>query len=186
MRGVTAMVALVLASCSSDSGSSGGGQAAFSFSATAPAGSASATLAVAWVVSSGSPDYTYSFGSGSLSGATFQVTFATDPPPAEALNSYGVGVGLIVAYQAGTSVPQGKIDFGALEPKLLGLSARHAVIYKKADASTIEWATQFPTGYSCGVCGPPPSGSLFDTYAPVDCSTVKLDLTGTEESCNWT
>ena len=50
----------------------------------------STRVVVAWVVSSGSPDYTYVYGEGTLQEqvGTFSLTFDA-PPPAAALNSSG-------------------------------------------------------------------------------------------------
>ncbi|MEJ7727602.1 MAG: hypothetical protein WKG00_00125 [Polyangiaceae bacterium] len=147
---------------------------------------AAADVMVAWVVSSGSPDYVYSFGDGSISGATFVAGFATDPPPDEALNNGLLGVGVILLVPPGTKPAAGKImNWNDIEDSLLGASDSHAVIYR-ASGAVQGWPTSFPLGYSCGVCVP--MGMGFDDFEPVSCDQV--EVTGGPESsldfCNWT
>jgi hypothetical protein len=147
---------------------------------------AAADVMVAWVVSAGSPDYVYNFGDGSISGATFMVGFATDPPPVEALNNGVLGVGVIVLLPPGTKPPAGQImDWDAIEESILGASDSHAVIYRTSGANQ-GWPTNFPLGYSCGICVP--MGMGFDDFEPVACDQV--EVTGGPESsldfCNWT
>jgi hypothetical protein len=147
---------------------------------------AAADVMVAWVVSAGSPDYSYNFGDGSIAGATFMVGFDTDPPPADALNNGTLGVGIVVLVQAGMKPPPGEIvDFDGLEAITLGASESHAIIYRTS-AANMGWPATFPLGYSCGVCVPANMG--FDSFEPVSCDQVEV-VGGTFQSldfCNWT
>jgi hypothetical protein len=149
---------------------------------TAPAGS---KVLVAWSVSSGSPDYVFKFGEGTVKGGTF-VVGALDEPPAEAINSYGLGIGFLVLVDGKVSLPDGKFDEDDLG-ELFGMSARHAIIWRAETAKDGRtWGSDFPAGYSCGVCVPAPEGETFDSYAPVDCSKMVIDMSSERDVCNWT
>jgi hypothetical protein len=146
-----------------------------------------AKAVVVWSISSGSPDYAFKYGEGSSSGSKFTVTLSADPP-AEAINSYGVGVGVVALVPASATVPEGKVTGEQLE--LLGLSASYAVIWKAEAASGVNgWMKTFPSGFACGRCVPAPSGESFDSFTQVDCSQVQIDAPSdlnTLHSCNWT
>jgi len=169
----------------------GGGPLAANPGKTVPA---HAQVEVIWSVSSGSPDYAYAFGSGEASGGTYTVSLP-DPPPAEALNSYGtgfgdIGVGIIVLLPDGTSVPAGKVSdatMNDIETKAIGGSAGYAIIYKGAGASKLSWSSLFPDGYSCAKGVPAKPGETFDTLEPVDCSEVVItvDSLNNLEFNNW-
>lgn len=138
---------------------------------------------VMWVVSSGSPDYIYKFGEGTSSGAQFVVSFSANPPAA-ALNSYGIGVGIVALLAPGTAVPaDGMVDEMVLDGA--GYTPLHAVIYKDATAnpSIVPWIAPFPQGYSCGRCVEATTG--FDSFEPTTCTTVEVDMTPAN-ACNWT
>src|SRR5262245_1503255 len=96
-------------SSNGSSSSSGSGAFAVNGKITAVPGKmvpAMGGVEVAWSVSSGSPDYLYVFGSGPTSGNTFSLSL-DKAPPAEALNSYGIGVGIVFLFPTATTVPEG-------------------------------------------------------------------------------
>lgn len=149
----------------------------------------SAAVQTVWGVSIGSPDYTYAFGEGTSSAATFDVSYAADPPD-EALNA-GLGVGVLLLVPTGDKVADGKIaDENGLESKVIGGATAQVVIFKKAgaDASKMpEWAKKFGDGYACGKTVPA-TGAGFDTFEPVDCKEVeiKVDDLKNLKFPNWT
>jgi hypothetical protein len=160
------------------------GPGAFSVMGTVGTGApATGLTVVVWVVSSGSPDYIYKFGEGSSTGAQFIVSMST-VPPAAAINSYGIAVGLVAVLAAGTAIPaDGMIDEMVLDGA--GYTPDHAIIYKAPDANpSTPWMMAFPVGYSCGQCVPATGGG-FDTFVVTTCSTVEVDMTPTS-GCNWT
>lgn len=149
-----------------------------------------AVASVIWSVSSGSPDYAYAYGSGTTTAEGFDVSFAADPP-AEALNSYGIGVGIIVAMPAGQGLADGKVSEAAmdtLDQTAVGATGQYAIIYKKAGAAGLDWSGAFPDGYSCAKGVPAAAGQTFDSFALVDCAEVVLtvDDLDTIDFTNWT
>jgi hypothetical protein len=140
-------------------------------------------LATIWTVSSDSPDYAYKFGKTSATGGTsFFVSFSAVPPDA-ALNSDGVGVGVVALFPLGTAISEGKIDN---LPSPLGFTTQHAIIYKKPGSTSERWwIGQFEDGFSCGACAPPPAGQSFEGYKPTICSGLELVLSP-QDSCSWT
>jgi hypothetical protein len=107
-------------------------------------------------VTSGTPDYAYIFGSGTvnLSDSTFKLVF-TEPPPAEALNRYGLGVGAIVLLPG--AIADGKVAGDTLDSlvhQMVGLAEDYAVIYlgKSPDSVALErqWAGNFKNGFNMG------------------------------------
>ncbi len=150
---------------------------------------AAARVLVAWVVSSGSPDYTYVFGEGSInaSAGTFEVQF-TDPPPRAALNSGNLGVGIVVL-TTNASIGQGDDleDFPLAD--LIGAAPRHAVIYIDGDPQNVtfrEWAHDFESSFNAGV-GIKVPGS-FDEFVPLSPSSIVLIVDDLQnlEFVNWT
>ncbi len=156
----------------------------FGGTVTGPA-AAAGPVGVIWVVSAGSPDYSYGFGGGSSSGATFAGGLAGTPPPAArnvvAQTDFGVGVAVLMA--PGQSLPEGMLT--SMPPAPVGLSARHAIIYRgPTDTGTVmPWTAAFPVGLSCGVCVDAASG--FDSFAPVDCAALVIDTNLSTPVCNW-
>lgn len=148
----------------------------------ASGGPASGVTVVLWQVTSGSPDYTWKYGEGSSSGTMFMVTLDL-VPPAQAINSYGVGVGIVGLMPAGTSIPDGMVTNAQLAGA--NFSDRYAIIYKapNANASLVPWIAPFANGLSCGRCVDQATG--FDTFEPVACPMVQIIL-GAAMVCNWT
>ncbi|WP_437730504.1 hypothetical protein [Sorangium sp. So ce1335] len=169
-------------------GEGGGGTDGFSFTGpiTGDAVPEDAEVIVAWVVSSSSPDYAFRFGEGSVAGATFTVGVGADPP-SEAINSYGVGVGVVMLLEPGTEVPEGELDEAVIEAAILGATPQHAIIWRDPSSQGPDWSDDFPDGFGCGRCVPADEG--FDTFEPVECSEVEVQATSDFASlqfCNWT
>lgn len=145
---------------------------------------------VAWVVSSGSPDYTYVFGEGIVrtNNNTFTIDF-NGPPPAKALNSYGLGVG-IVLLTTNTSIKEGSDIQGVAESEIVGAAGEYAVIYVERDpaelGANIGWVSRFKRGYNVGRGVDLPR--TFDGFEPVSPSSVEImiDALRNIEFVNWT
>jgi hypothetical protein len=148
---------------------------------------AAADVMVAWIVT-GNMGHVYNYGDGSISGATFMVGFASDPPPPEALNKGEYGVGFMLLLPSGTKPPTGELmDFEDFEDVAIGAAEAYAVIYRSPAASS-GWKALFPLGYSCGACVPAMPNMTFDTFEPTACNQVEM-LGGPLSSfqfCNWT
>ena len=129
---------------------------------------ASTRVLVAWNVISGSPDYTYVYGEGSLDLAakTFSVELP-DNPPAEALNSSGLGVGLII-FTNDAQIKVGDKITGSLS--IVGGAPAHSVIFIRENATNLAtysdgWPTRFVVGYSVGEGYDVPN-TVFDGFRP--------------------
>lgn len=145
-----------------------------------------ADVIIGWSVSSGSPDYIYSFGSGSSTDVPFQVSL-DKKPPTEALNAGKVGIGIVILYPAGMMPPEGKLTEATLNQGI-GAAGEYAIIYKEQGVAGQGWISKFPEGYSCGKGAPPEPGSNFESFAPVDCSeiTIIVDDIDKIDFVNWT
>jgi hypothetical protein len=150
---------------------------------------ANTRLLVAWVVSSGSPDYTYIFGEGTIhsNGGTFEVVM-TGPPPAAALNAGALGVGVIVATTNAT-LSTGDDAADIPEVDLVGAAGSYGVIYiadSPGAAAGLGWAGSFGAGYGVGVGQD--GGGGFDTFVPTDSDDVILviDDWSNIDFVNWT
>jgi hypothetical protein len=160
-----------------------------SFTATAEeAPPADAKLVVIWTVTSGSPDYSYSFGSGSTNGTQVFVSFAASPP-AEALVDGKLGVGVIALVDAADAPPEGKLASGQFDPtRLLAFAPDYAIVFRNTTETLLpkEWDATFPQGFACGRCKRAPSQSESDTFEPTECSSVKVALYSKNLSyCKW-
>lgn len=142
-----------------------------------------------WVISSGSPDYIYVFGQGTATSTGFTMSFESEPP-AEALNSYGVGVAIVGGlFPSSTTYAPGKLmdeDLFYEDNTTQALTDRYAIIYKKANAEDLGWTDSFPEGYSCGKGVPAANGESFDTFEKVDCAQVILRIDTMFDVVNWT
>jgi hypothetical protein len=187
--GALAALAAFTIACNPDDGNAGNRSESALTLTGAVVGTAipsQAKAVVIWVVPSGSPDYSYKFGGGSSASGSFEVTLVAEPP-AQALNSYGLGLGFIVLVDSSQQVPDGIVDDEQLTP-MLGFSARHAVIWKNESGPGLSWSDAFPAGYACGKCAPPSGATTFDRFEPVDCSKLEVETAAdidSIESCNW-
>jgi len=148
---------------------------------------ANTRVLVVWQVSSGTPDYSYVFGEGTVdaNAGTFRIQL-DQPPPTEALNAGSLGVGLIVATTNQTVGNGGSIDDATLA-EVVGAAGRYGVIYVAPSGTQYrDWATEFANGYGVGV-GVDVVGD-FDRFEPADPSSVVLIIDALEniDFVNWT
>lgn len=142
-----------------------------------------------WVVTSGD-DYAYVNGLGEFTNTRFEIALPSPMPP-DAVNSYGVGVGMVFAMMPDTAPAEGRITRGSpFIFNVVGATPRFALIYRApdADVAIIPWIRAFPIGFSCGEGVPAPAGITFDTFTPVDCEQVELRLGDLDafDFVNWT
>lgn len=141
-------------------------------------------VVIVWFVTGDGP--LYKFGEGTSSEAQFTVTLDTVPPTG-ALIGGSLGIAHAVLVPLDFEVAEGVIvDQRALEAVILGISGQHAVIYR-TDPVSGGWTDAFPSGYACGECVPAQGGG-FDTWTPVDCADVQIEVRdgGGFDVCNWT
>jgi hypothetical protein len=148
---------------------------------------ANTRLVVLWQVTSGTPDYSYIFGEGTVDpdAGTFRIQL-DQAPPSQALNVGPLGVGLIVATTNQTLGNGGTIDDAALA-EVVGAAGRYGIIYiGPSGVQNPEWASQFDSGYGVGV-GVDVVGD-FDQFAPADPSSVVLIIDALQniDFVNWT
>lgn len=148
-----------------------------------------ARLLVAWVVSSGSPDYSYVFGQGTLnpSAGTFEIRL-DQAPPAQALNNGALGVGIIVA-TTNQSLGNGDDISSIPETELIGAAGQYGIIFTTSPeqaAQYRDWGAQFEAGYGVGVGVTAPGD--FDRFEPASPSSVVLIIDDLQNIAfvNWT
>ena len=132
-----------------------------------------ARVVVGWSVTANGPDYTYVLGAGTIQGSTFNVVFH-HLPPAEALNSDQLGVG-IVFLSTNPDVTDGDhLEDVVLDPaEIIGATGRFAVIYKATDVvDQVDWEGAFPLGWNAGI-GVDRVGN-FDAFAPTPTASMEL------------
>ncbi|HET9387426.1 MAG TPA: hypothetical protein VFO67_19980 [Gemmatimonadales bacterium] len=145
-------------------------------------------LLAVWGVSSGTPDYGYVFGEGTINrlAGTFRIRF-DQPPPDDALNMGELGVAFLIA-TTDQSLTQGRLPSGPIG--YAGLTARYAVIFLKSENASQfrSWATLFDIGYSVGVGVEALPGETFDTFRPDSPSSPVLiiDVPANIDIVNWT
>lgn len=148
----------------------------------------SAILSGVWVVSSGSPDYAYMFGRGTVNfgAGTFSITF-DNPPPTEALNSYApsrdlppLGVGVIVLGDFASATPHKMADDEGQQ--FYGAVSNIGIIYIGGDpakyndtSSSTDWPKDFPSGY--GVGEGVDMEQTFDIFVPIPLRSFILTIT---------
>jgi len=148
---------------------------------------ANTRLLIAWGVSSGSPDYSYVFGEGTIDAAagTFRIQL-DQPPPALALNTGQLGVGIVFATTNQTiSTGMDVADFPIAE--VIGAAGRYGVIYIGDPSTEVpNWAASFESGYNVGVGVDVVDD--FDRFAPTAPSGVVLIIDDLEniDFVNWT
>ena len=149
-----------------------------------------ARVVVLWGVSSGSPDYAYIYGHGTIDRATnrFSVTFDA-APPAEALNQpQGLGVGLVLV-TTDAALADGRLPADYDTSKIIGASGQHAVIYLAGSPSQAPtgWPRSFRRGFNVGEGITIPNSS-FDGFAPIaaDALRVIVDDLANIDFVNWT
>lgn len=144
-----------------------------------------------WFVASGTPDYEFIFGEGSIdpSRTSFSLTFDRNPP-SEALNDDGLGVGYITLVND-SSLHQGDrlpADFKP-EESIVGGSERYVVIYvrDKQVAHGFPWVSSFESGYSVGLVTEEPE-EYFVGFTPTasDGITASFDDWKNMKFPDWT
>lgn len=193
LAAVAVAVALLAAACGESTGPQDPGATTLRVTGTirnvsgAAIPSGARVIAV-WGVSSGSPDYSYVFGEGTVDAATNTFTLELDRvPPAEALNDGRLGVATIFLVGAGAP-PPGRMSNDYPTTSIIGAAARYGIIYLGDDPSRQpDWVRTFPRGYAVGV-GVTQPGSSFDgfTRAPADDVEIVIDDLENLEFVNWT
>jgi len=155
---------------------------------------ADARVLVAWSVSSGSPDYMYIYGEGTanMADSTFRVTFDS-LPPADALNRYGLGVGLVFV-TTNKAIAEGKyVGMAAdslFEGAFVGGAPDYAVIYINGSPDSValgrSWAKKFQTGFNTGK-GVRTTGT-FEEFEPTPATGIEMiiDELSNLDWVNWT
>jgi hypothetical protein len=150
------------------------------------------TAVLIWEVSSGSPDYAYKFGEGTVADGRFSITLPSDPP-ADAINSFGLGIAIVMVLPAGQTMADGKLAADAFNiHDMAGVSTRYGVIWRAQTLSLPStapedfWPLSFLAGYACGACTPKPDGGSFEGFAPTSCDQVQLTTYDIDQMCNWT
>ena len=144
-------------------------------------------LAVLWLVSSSNPDYDYKLGEGATDvNGSFLLTLP-ETLPVEAINDWGIGVGLPLVLAENATLPDGIVSGDDFERLVAGFSPRHAIIWRETnvDADRAPWGGVFEEGYSCARCLEQDEG--FDGYEPMDCAD-SIDFKGLYDDydfCNW-
>jgi len=118
---------------------------------------------------------------GELTRDGFEIRFPVTPPEEVISETYGVATGFVVAFADDNVLPIGpRPDEDASLQSAIGVSSRHAVIYRRPDFELPSWlqgfewwADRFPTGFSCGAAF---ETADFDVFEPVDCSMVELTI----------
>lgn len=147
----------------------------------------SARLLVAWVVSSGSPDYSYVFGEGTIDAGAGTFEIDLEQPPAQALNAGAFGVGILVVTTNPSLTTGSDLDSAPLSD-FIGAAGDYAVIYiadQAAAAAALDWTADFDGGYGVGV-GQEVTGS-FDVFVPTSADGVILTIDDIDniEFVNW-
>jgi hypothetical protein len=150
------------------------------------------TAAIIWEVGSASPNYAYKFGAATVSNGRFSIALPGDPP-AEAINSFGIGIAIVVVLAPGVTLPDGKLSTNILSTDIIGISARNSVIWRSQSLNLPEsgpppdwWPLGFPQGLACGACTPRPDGGSFDGFTPTACDQLQITVVDTVNVCNWT
>jgi hypothetical protein len=148
-------------------------------------------LIAIWGVSSGTPDYGYVFGEGTINRATgtFRIRF-DQPPPTAALNAGALGVAFLLATTDQSLKEEDVITGSSGMTHFIGITAQHAVIFVASHQDVVQlpdWAAAFDTGYAVGVGAKVP-GEVFDKFLPASPSSTLLivDDAANIHVVNWT
>lgn len=142
---------------------------------------------VVWSVVADAPTKGYKYGAGTSTAESFIVSLEDAEPPAAAISESGIGVGFMALVATDADVPEG--EFNASEAELLGISPQHAVIYKSADATGLDWSADFDEGYSCGACVTGEDDAP-DTFTTADCADATIEVSAPDSApalnvCAW-
>jgi len=150
---------------------------------------ANARVVVLWSGDDGSGDYAYIFGEGSVDRATnrFTVTFDREPP-AEAVLSGRLGVGLVML-TIDPNLGEGRVpDTYDYESSVIGVTEKHAVVFLDVDPNTFgdAWPAAFRRGFNVGREVDLP-GTDLDDIAPARLNSMELivDDLASIDVINW-
>lgn len=143
-----------------------------------------------WSVTTTSPAYFFALGTGLASGSRFRINLPADELPILALNNGGLGVAMLVALPEDAQLPKEgsltRTEFNALTAGALGLSKRHAIIYRQERGQpTSPWAFDFTAGYQCAQGVEPAPNQSFETFEPAPCEELTITLDGRRDWVNW-
>jgi hypothetical protein len=147
---------------------------------------ANARLVAVWQVTSGSPDYAYVYGSGTVSSdGAFSIAFPEDPP-AEALNSGQLGVALLILTTDQT-LAQGKLPNDYAFSGVIGMTENYSIIFTRNLSGPYAqgWPLRF-SGYGAGEVERATTG--FDSFKAVgaDALRIVVDDLSKIDTPNWT
>jgi hypothetical protein len=148
---------------------------------------ANAQLIVIWTGEKVGADYSWVFGGGTSTGATFVTPFGSDPP-VEARNANGLAVGLVAALEPGFTVPEGKLEADTIVAQIDGITQQYAIVWRDPNGPGLPWSQAFPAGYACGTCVRSGEPGGRDTFAPIACDLVELEFAPDFDAfaiCNW-
>lgn len=197
------VIAIALAACGDDAGGDGGGGDGGNGSDSGGGGGnfvdgmivlvgggtapSDAKTVVVWVSDIGQGDFIYKWGEGTATATTFTANVMT-PVPNDATFGGLLGVGVVALVPSSANIPDGVVEDGVFTTTALGFTGEYSIIYRPNTDPTPEpsWDEDFPVGLSCGKCVPQAQG--FDTFEPVPCSEVKLQVgpMSAIQGCNWT
>jgi hypothetical protein len=144
-----------------------------------------ARVLVLWGVSATDPDYSYVYGTGTVTPAgTFSITFDAEPPAA-ALNNGQLGVGLVILTTDQT-LAQGQVPASYTYPGVIGMTADYSIIFtKNLSAGAPTWASRF-AGYGVGLVER--STTDFDSFKVTSSTSLQLivDDLSKLHAPNWT
>ena len=102
-------------------------------------------LAVLWLVSSSNPDYDYKLGEGAIDADGSYLITLPETLPVEAINDWGIGVGLPIILAENATLPDGIVSGDDFERLVVGFSPRHSIIWRETnvDADRAPWGGVF-------------------------------------------
>ena len=121
----------------------------------------------------------FKLGDGTTVPGEFDLVFEREPP-ASALETGGFGVAVVGLLPGLATLPDGPVERG--DVNLIGITTRHAVIFKQPGAAGPDWLERFPEGFSCGQCLI--GSGTFEEFERVDCSFVVIQAFG-QSTCRW-
>ena len=144
-------------------------------------------LAVLWLVSSSNPDYDYKLGEGAIDADGSYLITLPETLPVEAINDWGIGVGLPLVLAENATLPDGIVSGDDFERLVVGFfsSTLHYLARNECGCRSCALGRVFEEGYSCARCLEQDEG--FDGYEPMDCADP-IDFKGFDDDydfCNW-
>ncbi len=108
------------------------------------------------------------------------------PPnlPTSALNGSTVGLATPIMFEVGESASFGSLEGSDLDG-IIGVSPDHMLVYRAAPfVMQYPWESEFPAGWSCGLCQRGGTGA--HTLMPTSCGTlvVEMGTFSTVGACN--